>query len=81
MKIQCYVILLTLTYTATLVLSDTASQNSASDKLSSSSSLILPIDNAQRVERSPKYGMDINSYLIIYPLNDINTCNKYQKIT
>lgn len=56
MKIQCYVILLTLTYTATLVLSDTASQNSASDKLSSSS-LILPIDNAQRVERSPKYGM------------------------
>ena len=62
MKIQCYVILLTLTYTATLVLSDTASQNSASDKLSSSS-LVLPNDNAQRVERSPKYGI---SYLL-YP--------------
>ncbi|XP_070501499.1 allatostatin-A isoform X2 [Chironomus tepperi] len=66
MKIQCYVILLTLTYTATLVLSDTASQNSASDKLSSSSSLILPIDNVQRVERSPKYdfGLGKRRYLV-----------------
>ncbi|KAG5673530.1 hypothetical protein PVAND_003571 [Polypedilum vanderplanki] len=60
-KIQCYVILLTLT---SAVLCDSSSSTS-SDK-SSSSSMVLPIDNAQRVERSPKYdfGLGKRRYII-----------------
>lgn len=50
MKTQCYLILLTLT--VSFVICDSSSSNSGSDK----SAFILPLDNAQRVERSPKYG-------------------------
>lgn len=50
--IQYYAVLLTITTAATLVLCDSSS---ASEGEKSQSSL-LPFDNAQRVERSPKYG-------------------------
>lgn len=56
---QYYAVLLTITTAATLVLCDSSS---ASEGEKSQSSL-LPFDNnAQRVERSPKYGK--NSQLI-----------------
>lgn len=51
-SMQYYAILLTLTTAATLVLCDSASQTEGEKSQPS----LLPFDNAQRVERSPKYG-------------------------
>lgn len=54
--IQYYAFLLTLTTAATLVLCASDSSNPSSEGGEKSQQSLLPFDNAQRVERSPKYG-------------------------